>query len=155
MQKNSNVVTIPKEDAVFWLDAQGRWQNEHGPFEHPKVSAYFHRCIQKDEQGFFVGQQRDDIYEKVYFRYEDTALFVFGVEIEARSITLRLNNGQRIQLEPTELSIKDDQLYIQTPAGPARFNQQSLLKMADLIEEADEGLCIKVGGRQYRISGHL
>jgi hypothetical protein len=155
MTEKPEIITIPKEDAVFWLDAEGRWHNEHGPFEHPKVSAYFHTCIQRDAEGYYVGQQRDVVYEKVYFRYADTALFVFRVDIGPEEIMLRLNTGQKIRLEPDTLSIKDDHLYIQTPQGLARFNQSSLLEISKQMEEENGDLFIVVGHARFKVDGQL
>ncbi len=155
MKANPETITIPKEDAVFWLDAEGRWQNEHGPFEHPKVSAYFHTCIQHDAEGYYVGQKRDAVYEKVYFRYEDTALFVFRVDIGAEDISLRLNTGQQITLAPDTLSIKADHLYTQTPQGTAKFNQSSLLEISKQMEEENGDLFIRVGHARFKVAGQL
>lgn len=153
MNAHPETITIPKEEAVFWLDAEGRWHNEHGPFEHPKVSAYFHACIQQDSDGYYVGQQRDDVYEKVYFRYEDTALFVFRVDIGPDDITLRLNTGQALRLEPTALFIKGDHLYTRTPLGVARFNQSSLLAISKKMEEENGVLYLTTGRERFRITG--
>jgi len=155
MEEKLETSTIPKEDAVFWLDAEGRWHNEHGPFEHPKVSAYFHTCIQRDADGYYVGQQRDAVYEKVYFRYEDTALFVFGLEDRGATTTLRLNTGLEIDLNPEDLFVKDDHLYTRTDLGPARFNQKCLLQIAGRIEEYGGDLLIKMGDNRFKISGKL
>jgi len=155
MEEKLETITIPKEDAVFWLDAEGRWHNEHGPFEHPKVSAYFHACIQRDADGYYVGQQRDAVYEKVYFRYADTALFVFGVKDRGAATTLRLNTGRKIDLNPEDLYVKDDRLYTQTDFGPARFNQKCLLQIADRIEEHSSDLYIRMGDNRFKISGKL
>ena len=151
MKETPNVITIPREDAVFWLDARGRWNNEHGPFQHPKVSAYFHACIKRDANGYYVGQQRDEVYEKVYFRYEDTALFVFGVEFKGEEVTFRLNTGRLIKLKPADLFIKNDDLYTQTAEGPAKFNQQSLMRVSKLVEEENGELFIRVGGETFKI----
>lgn len=153
MKADPEIITIPREEAVFWLDAEGRWHNEHGPFEHPKVSAYFHACIQRDADGYFVGQQRDAVYEKVYFRYEDTALFVFGVGEQDRATILRLNTGLTIDLQPADLFVKDDHLYVHTAMGPARFNQNSLMQIAKRIEEQDGALCIRVGEERFKLPG--
>ena len=152
METEPEIITISKEDAVFWLDARGRWHNEHGPFEHPKVSAYFHACIQRDADGYYVGQERDAVYEKVYFRYEDTALFVVRVEIGTEDIVLRLNNGQQLTLVPEDLYIKADNLYTRTPLGPARFNQSSLLEISKQVEETNGALTITVGQTAYQIA---
>jgi len=155
MEEKLDTITIPKEEAVFWLDAEGRWHNEHGPFEHPKVSAYFHACIQYDADGYYVGQQRDAVYEKVYFRHEDTALFVFGMEERDATTTLRLNTGLEIDLNPEDLFVQDDHLYTRTDLGPARFNQKCLLQIAGRIEERGDDLFIKVGANRFKISGKL
>ena len=152
-EKPDEIITILKEDAVFWLDAAGRWNNEHGPFGHPKVSAYFHACIKRDENGYYIGQQRDAVYEKVYFRYEDTALFVFGMKIGDKVITLKLNTGVRIELKPTDLFIKDDDLYTQTAEGPAKFSQKSLMTVTKLMEEENGVLFINAGGKRFKIPG--
>jgi len=151
MNKPRETITISKEDAVFWLDAEGRWHNEHGPFEHPRISAYFHACIQRDADGYFVGQERDAVYEKVYFRYADTALFVFGVEERDRATVLRLNTGQTIDLQPADLFVRDDHLYTHTAMGPARFNQKSLMQIARRMEEQDGELCIRVGDARFKV----
>jgi len=153
MKAKPDVITIPKEDAVFWMDAAGRWNNEHGPFEHPKVSAYFHACIKRDENGYYIGQQQDAVYEKVYFRYEDTALFVFSMEIGAKVITLKLNTGLRIELKPADLFIKDDDLYIHTAGGTAKFHQKSLMTVTKLMEEENGELFINAGGERFKIPG--
>jgi hypothetical protein len=153
MKADPEIITIPKEEAVFWLDAEGRWHNEHGPFEHPKVSAYFHACIQHDADGYYVGQQRDAVYEKVYFRYDDTALFVFRVNIGPEDIKLKLNTGQQITLDPDTLSIKDDHLYTLTAQGLAKFNQRCLLDVSKLLDEENGTLYITIGHKRSKISG--
>jgi len=155
MNEQLETITIPREDAVFWLDAEGRWHNEHGPFEHPKVSAYFHTCIQHDDAGYYVGQQRDAVYEKVYFRYEDTALFVFRVDIGPEDITFRLNTGRQITLVPADLFIKADHLYTRTSRGVARFNQSSLLEISKQMEEENGDLFIKVGHTRFKVAGQF
>ena len=83
-------IVIPKEDAVFWMDKNGHWHNEHGKFQHKKIIDYFNGCIKKDKDGFYLTQERDTYREKVYFPYEETAYFVFEV-IKDKDITLVLN----------------------------------------------------------------
>ena len=90
MSQKKKEIIIPKEDAVFWMDENGRWHNEHGSFQHPKVVGYFHTSIRKDKDGYFLSQEHDDFSEKVYFRYAETPLFVFDV-IRGEDILLVLN----------------------------------------------------------------
>ncbi len=143
-------IVIPKEDAVFWMDEHGRWQNEHGTFEHAKIIDYFHSSIRRDEMGYFLAQERDGYSEKVYFRYEDTALFVFDVLID-EDITLVLNTKKRIKLQPGDLTIREDKLYIQDGEDRIKFAERGLLKIANLLEEADGSFVIRVNDTTYTV----
>ena len=118
MSPKTKIVEIPKEEAVFWLDRHGYWHNEHGRFEHKKIIAYFHACIRRDEKGYFLSQMIDGVQEKVYFPYEDTALFVFNI-IRDTDVVLVLNTGARVKLRPTKLCMGKDDLYMQL--GRDRF----------------------------------
>ena len=98
MTENSKEIVIPKDKAVFWMDRRGRWHNEHGPFENKKIIDYFHTCIRKDADGFYLTQVRDGMREKVYFPFEETALFVFNIRRDDANVTLILNTGEEINL---------------------------------------------------------
>jgi hypothetical protein len=143
-------VIIPKEDAVFWLDGNGRWCNSDGPFRHKKIIAYFHSAIQKDALGFFVGQTNGHVREKVYFRYEDTALFVVDV-ITGPTIELVLNTSRRISLEPEQLFSKGDHLYVELDSDPVKFTDRALMKFAPYMEEEKGELLFIWGSDQYTI----
>ncbi len=144
-------VVIPKEKAVFWLDENGRWHNRHGLFEHRKVIAYFHRCIRKDADGFFLCQQLEDKREKVYFPFEDTALFVFDVSRESTGIVLILNTGKRVKLKPKKLFIQNDGLYMMLGEDRIKFVESGLMKMSDFLECKKDRFWIRFGNRKYRI----
>ena len=137
MEQNPKEVVIRKEDAVFWMDNRGRWHNEHGPFQNKKVIDYFHTCIRKDENGFYLSQVRDDIIEKVYCPYEETALFVFAVRRDAKRVVLVLNTGEEIVLKPTGLVVRDDVLALMYNDTLIKFTDRTMMKIADLIEEQD------------------
>lgn len=143
-------VVIEKEDAVFRLDANGRWHNQHGPFQHKKVIDYFHACIQKDRHGFYLTQQREDCIEKVYFPYEDTALFVFNV-IVGDDILLVLNTGERLTLDPGQLCIKNDNLYMRKGEDIIKFTDRSMMKIARFMEDRDRGYAFVIQGQEYPI----
>ena len=143
-------IVISKEDAVFWMDENGRWQNQHGTFEHAKIIDYFHSSIHKDGQGYYLAQERDGYSEKVYFRYEDTALFVFDVLVED-DIILVLNTKKRIRLQPENLTVEGDGLYTHDGEDRIKFAERGLLKIADLLEEVDGKLFIRVDDKAYRI----
>ena len=143
-------VVIPKEEAVFWLDKNGFWHNDAGKFEHRKIINYFHRCIRKDEHGYHLAQEHGGYREKVYFPYEDTALFVFDV-IKEDGMTLVLNTQKRIRLKPKKLFIKQDNLYMHAGDERIKFSEQALIRLAAFMEEHNDDLFIRVRGRRYRI----
>ncbi len=150
MPKKNKTLVIPKEKAVFWLDKHGYWHNKFGPFEHKKIIDYFHASIKRDDKGYFLSQMMDNVQEKVYFPYEDTAVFVFNI-IRHADIVLVLNTRRQVKLRPTKLSIADDQLYMQLARERIKFSEQSLLKISDLIEEENEQYFMRIKKRRYRI----
>lgn len=143
-------VIIPKEDAVFWLDKTGCWCNAGGKFRNKKLIDYFHAAIGKDETGYFVSHVRDDFLEKVYFRYEDTALFVFGVLLNG-NITLVLNTGKQIPLNPDHLYIRDDNLYILNDNEPIKFSERAMIRLSSFIIEKDGLLFLEWNDTIYKI----
>ena len=143
-------IIIPKEDAVFWMGKNGDWYNEHGKFEHPKIIKYFNSSIRKDETGYYVYQETEDHEEKVYFPYEDTALFVFDVKVD-EDIGLILNNNEKIKFNPENLFIRNDELYLQTPEHLVKFRDRALLKMSKFMEEKDGQLFFKIKGKTYPV----
>jgi hypothetical protein len=148
---NENQIIIPKEDAVFWMDAQGRWCNQYGPFEHPKIIRYFNRAIGKDADGYFVAQIRDGFHEKVYFRYADTPLFVVDLE-DADPMVLVLNTGRRLELDPRCLYIENDLLYLSADDEKVKFNERMLMRFADWLEERSGGVYFSRGGQFVKIA---
>jgi hypothetical protein len=154
MTQHPREFVIPKEDAVFWLDKDGRWRNEDGRFRHKKIIDHFHASISKDADGYFVCQQRIDCLEKVYFRYEDTALFVFDVSCDSE-ITLMLNTKRTIRLNPDNLFLKNDNLYVMDGDDKIKFAEYALIKISNLIEEINGQLYIIVGPNRYKIHEKL
>lgn len=141
-------IIVPKENAVFWMDKNGIWHNAHGKFEHPKIIAYFHKSIRKDDQGYHVYQIRDGCEEKVYFPYEDTALFVVDLKDNQ---TLVLNTTDTLPLDPSQLFTRDDSLYVDTPAHCIKFGQRALMKLAGLLEEKEDRLFLVLDGTAHEI----
>lgn len=154
MTQHQREFVIPKEDAVFWLDKDGRWRNEDGRFRHKKIIDHFHASISKDADGYFVCQQRLDCLEKVYFRYEDTALFVFDVSCDPE-ITLMLNTKKTIWLNPDNLFLQNDNLYVMDGDDKIKFAEYALIKISNLIEEINGQLYITVGPNRYKIHEKL
>jgi hypothetical protein len=143
-------IVISKEDSVFWMDKDGNWCNEHGKFEHPKIIKYFNSSLKKDEGGFYVHQKTDECEEKVYFKYEETALFVVSIN-EKEDFFLILNDSSKIKFDPDNLFTKDDSLYLQTIDHLVKFSSRALLKLSKYIDEKDGQLSLTIKDNVYMI----
>lgn len=127
-------IIIPKEKAVFWMDARGRWCNEHGPFEHARIIAYFNQSIRKDRDGYFVEQVRDGMREKVYFYHHDTPLFIVDTVGDDPAKVI-LNTGAYVDFCPQRLIIRNDQLYMRINDDEiAKFNERTMMHIAAWID---------------------
>ena len=143
-------IIISKGDVSFWLDRNGFWHNENERFENQRIINHFHSCIRKDDRGFHLAQRHRDYLEKAFFPYEDTALFVFDV-IKGEQIILVLNTQKRVRLRPRRLFIRTDSLYMQLGEDPIKFTEDSLVKIAEMLEFHEDETFIRVKGRKYRI----
>lgn len=141
---------IPREKAIFWLDKNGIWHGEQGKFENRRIANHFHSCIRCDEFGYFLYQEHQDVVEKVYFPYEDTALFVFQV-LKEEDIFLVLNTQERIPLTPSNLFITHDNLYMSYGRKRIKFTQDAMIALSHEIEEANGTFMIRVRGRRFCI----
>ncbi len=150
MTKQLKEIVISKDRAVFWLDSNGRWHNIHGEFEHRKIIDFFHSSIRKDNDGYYVTQTMESYKEKVYFRYEDTALFVFNI-IKNKDIYLLLNTKKQIKLNPEELFIKDDSLYTKDGEELVKFTEQSMMKISKYMENDNDRYFIIINDKRYII----
>ena len=144
--KKQNI--IPKEKAVFWMDQDGAWHNEHGKLEHPKIIKYFNQSIGKDGDGYFLSQTLNGVEEKVYFPYEETAVFVVDLVQKENGIMLILNTLGTIALDPEALYTKSDALFMETDAHLIKFTQNALARMSSFLEETSQGLALNLGRTQ-------
>ena len=146
-------IIIPKEKAVFRMDARGCWHNAHGRFRKKSIIDHFNRSIQRDAAGYFVAQVNGDRIEKVYFPYDDTALFITDVFIPevVTGVRLQLNTGEELPLSPEALFIRDDNLYMERQGEQIKFSERSLLKLSDLLEGDEDAYYIRMGGARYLI----
>lgn len=148
--KEASVIVVPKEQAVFWLDRRGRWCNAHGVFRNPRISEHFHRSIRRDARGYYVGQEHGGRIEKVYFPYEDTALFVREV-VFGEDIRLRLNTGVEIPLEPAELFAAGEALYATHGGERIRFTERAMVQLSRAMSASEEGLFLETREGRRRI----
>ncbi|MFP3929004.1 MAG: MFS transporter permease [Desulfobacteraceae bacterium] len=151
-RSRKNEVVVPREEAAFWLDRRGKWHNADGPFENPRIIAYFHSCIRKDQGGFHLAQDHRRFREKVYFPYEDTALFAFDVVKQGDEVSVVLNTGLRTRLRPRRLFIKGEELYMGLGRDAVKFTENALVRVSDLLEFEGGETFVWVRGRRYRVA---
>ncbi|MBW2604612.1 MAG: MFS transporter permease [Deltaproteobacteria bacterium] len=153
-EKEKKEIVVPKEKAVFWLDAYGRWRNEHGMFEHKKIIGHFHSSIRKDAAGYYLFQEHDrHTIEKVYFKYEDTALFVFDVKTQDDSdkIRLILNTKNEIPLAPENLFVQNDNLYMEHDGHRIKFVDRAMMKLAHGLKFDQHRYRLELNDKTYDI----
>lgn len=146
----NEVLVIPNEAATFWMDGNGCWHNRHGPFENKKIIQYFNAAIQYDEKGYHVAQERDGIVEKVYFPFEDTALFVVDVKQDDQAM-LVLNTGRQIPLNADKLFICGDDLYGFEAGERIKFKARALIQLSKKIVYEKGSYYFVDGGRHQLI----
>lgn len=144
-------VVIAKEDAVFWMDRFGQWHNAGGRFRHKKIIDHFNASIRQDENGYFVEQIRETVHEKVYFRYEDTPLFVVEAS-ENDPIQLILNTGETVSLRPDRLFVHADSLYLQRDGARIKFSDRVLMRLSTRLDFDGESYYFRSGDERHRIA---
>nr|NJM02641.1 DUF1285 domain-containing protein [Desulfobacula sp.] len=149
--KAKKLIVVPREEAVFRMDKNGTWHNEHGKFEHPRIIRYFNSAIKKDENGYYVHQETGECEEKVYFPHEDTAIFVVDLVMDGRDHRLILNTSDKTTLDQGELFIESDQLYLQTPDHRIKFSSQALVKISKFMEEENGEFSIRINDKTYPV----
>ncbi len=142
---------ISKEEAHFWLDRNGNWHNPDGVFVNRKIIDFFHSIIQKDDNGYFLFQEYKGKKEKVYFYYEDTALFVFDVLETEENFELVLNTGKKINLT-SDIFFEGKNLYIKYKQEKIKFVGKALHLIAKHIYEENGGYWIRFKNLKYKIS---
>jgi hypothetical protein len=143
-------VVIPREKAVFRLDARGRWCNRHGVFRNRRICDHFHAAIRRDAAGYHLRQELPDRVEKVYFPYEDTALFVVQVAL-GDPVELTLNTRRRVALDPALLFVRGESLYLTLEGERVKFTERAMLNLAEAMEFTPEGYAIRTGERVHPI----
>ena len=143
-------IVISKEEAVFWMDGQGRWHNQHGPFAHKKIINHFNAAIRKDQQGYFVAQNHGGIDEKVYFKHAETALFATEV-FWGNPVQMLLNTGERMDLVPGLLFIRNDQLFHRKGDEIVKFSERALQNIAMHMDFSENAYSIFMHGVRHII----
>jgi len=151
MKDERPVRIVAKEDAVFRMDGEGRWRNRHGRFESPRINRHFHVSIRSDAQGYYLLQDHGAYLEKVYFPYADTALFVVDIIEDRDELQLVLNTGRRLGLNPENLFISNDRLYLRLGEHRVKFSGDCLVRMMRHLEFAEGACFFRWRNERFRI----
>jgi hypothetical protein len=87
----------------------------------------------------------------VYFKYEDTPLFVVDLS-ESEPIQLVLNTGATIPLKPEQRFVRADSLYIQREAEHIKFSERVLMRLSTRLDFDGESYYFRCGDRKHRIA---
>ena len=98
-----------------------------------------------------MGQNHGRIYEKVYFPYEETALFAVDVVWEP-SARLLLNTGESIPLTPEKLFVRNDHLFCGRGDEIIKFSERALMAISPRLEQAQGGYVLNLMGRKCAIA---
>ena len=74
----------------------------------------------------------DDMVEKVYFSYQETALFAVDI-IQNDDLHLLLNTQKQIPLNPEKLFIRNDTLFMHFENQIIKFTGRSMIKLSDRL----------------------
>jgi hypothetical protein len=99
-------------------------------------------------------QKHDDhTVEKVYFKYEDAALFVFEVEPQddSNNIRLILNTKEEILLTPENLFVQNDNLYMEYADHRIKFIDRAMLKLAHRLKFDQHRYLLELNGKTHDI----
>ncbi|MCP4024242.1 MAG: MFS transporter permease, partial [Desulfobacteraceae bacterium] len=88
---------------------------------------------------------------KVYFSFENTAIFVFNMIMVDEELMLILNTGDKIKLDPEKLFTYDDSLFTRTREHTIKFTEHVLIKLSKYLEEEAGEFSIKIKDRIYAI----
>ena len=88
--------------------------------------------------------------EKVYFRYQETALFAVDI-IQNDDLRLLLNTRKQIPLNPEKLFIRNDNLFMHFENQLIKFTDRSMIKLSNRLDDANGQFTIHLKGVRYTI----
>lgn len=134
-------------------DADGRWWHDGEPVVNPAVARAFDRWVDVAEDGRFC--LRNEV-NWAYVAIEGPPIFVLRARVDGEQLVLELSDGRTESLdEPTLASGADGRLHCRVRQGrlEAAFGRKAMLDVADAVEEAEEGLALRLGARTVPIRG--
>ncbi len=136
----------------YWQDYVAKHKTDNTALndEHPRIIKYFNTAIRKDAKGYYVAQSTDQVTEKVYFKYKETAIFVVDLK-QKDGLTLILNTGRTARFNPDQLMVKNDSLFVRTKECLIKFSSQSMVKISRYLKEEEGKLMFSLDGKSWPI----
>lgn len=131
-------------------DASGRWFDGNTEITHLLLTQAFDAWLRRapDDSGRYC--LSNDI-NWAYVQVEGAPRFVRRVRIDG-DIRLELSDGSEVALDPS--SLREDSggaLYCDVPGDmSARFDAHAAMQLADLLDEDEDGVFLRIGGIPYR-----
>lgn len=138
------------------LDRNGRFWHEDGEVTHKRFRKTLLRWLDLREDGRVILRLDDTRY--AYIEIDDAALLVMSLRWQDNRPLLKLNDDSEEFLDCTTLQqSSDNSLYCHVRDGKllARFQTQPYYKLAEGIEELDEGFGLRIGDTLYPIGVKL
>ena len=147
---------ITKEESEIVLSENGEWFHQGEPFENPKIIAFFHRAIRKDENGnYFLYNAYKEKEENVYFDVKDTAYFIKDISFDENNNVFRgrLNTEDEVELKLKTLEEdKRGVMYCRVlDNDKARFSKYALLELSKHAIMEDDQVYIELNGERIPI----
>lgn len=136
------------------MDAEGRFFYEGDPVDNPRISALFHRSIERTPGGTFLLHVGPFTYP---IEVRDTPYFVHKVTVEKKTsqVHIELSDGSAEELDIESLRyVKDRGFYCRVKNGTfsARFSRPAYYTLAEFVEEEGEDAVLVLGPRRSVIA---
>jgi hypothetical protein len=140
-----------REDSGIRLDAEGRFWHDGEPIANANVSRAFHRGLERADDGRWLVRFG---WDWAYIQLDDAPYQVLGLAHAPERITLRLDDETEEALLPSTLRASGEGvLYAQVKAGAAeaRFSRAAQGQLADVLDERDGRLVLRLGDATHPI----
>ncbi|MBL4632451.1 MAG: DUF1285 domain-containing protein [Kofleriaceae bacterium] len=134
------------------LDRAGRFWHEDGEITHQRFRKTLLRWLDTREDGRIVLRLDGERY--AYIDIDDAALLVTSMVWRDGVPMITLNDDSEEYLDCDTLEqAPDNSIYCRVREGKllARFLTQPYYKLADFIEEIEDGFALRVGNKLYPI----
>lgn len=136
------------------LTAEGQWLYKGERVTHPGLLKILNTNYHREESRYVVHLKLPQGTQKVAVEIEDVPYFILAVSVGSKSATVLLNDGTTEPLDPAALrmsAVGGTYLRVKGGEAEARFLRQPELWLADIVDEQDGKLGVRLHGRFYPV----